>query len=259
MTTADWTLTETRNILAFPIEEDIPMTMQIAIPAKNNQFVLVSDTKALTRVGAQQPDVATYESKIIIAERHQVAIAISGNLLPNKPPAQEFADHISGLSSLPDDFRSVVEKWAIWYEEEYSDHCLPWQFRLFIVHPRAKYEPLFVVDLSNKKLREESAPKNGGKHVDCHSGCHIPINGTNPASMWPRYYKCGEPPYGDITAATNIAVLTLLMGAAFSDGIGGIDIWKYTDCWRRSERAEEHIISERFAKLKTELDSFVHG
>lgn len=57
------------------------MTMQIAVPARNNGFVLVSDTKALRYVGEQQPAVPTYESRISIAARHQRKISPVPNLV----------------------------------------------------------------------------------------------------------------------------------------------------------------------------------
>jgi hypothetical protein len=223
------------------------MTMQIAIQARDG-FVFASDTRIRTgadRAGHRAaPDSIINQSKIRISKRHNIAVGVSGLPNPDADPVQEFADYISGLAQLPDDFGEVIDTWTSAYQRKHGEG---WALRLLVVNPSSENEPLWKVDVANVVKK---APG---------SGYWINGNETSSAIMWPEYCKCDSSP-PDVRTATNIAALTILMGNELNPaGVAGLEIWTYTDSWRSADRVERSAIGERFTHLKDEISKFLHS
>jgi len=187
--------------------------MQIAIEAQSNQFILASDTKARKRNGSsggkRSPDEVSFESKVRVSGKHTVAVAISGRPLLNTDPAQEFVDYIATVSRIPESLVDVTEEWTKEYQDRHTGWDW-WGFKLLIVNPNSKYEPIVTVEVA--KRLDDCANQSKIKALPF-SGFRISGNEINSAIMWPEYCRCGIQPLPDLETGTNIAALTILMGA----------------------------------------------
>lgn len=224
------------------------MTMQIAIEARDG-FVLASDTKIRNRadhVGVRAvSDEILSQSKVCISKRHNVAVGVSGVPHPEANPIREFADFISELESVPEDFGEVIDQWVSQYQKRYGPD---WAFVLLIVNPASQHSPIWRLEVSTKVI---SVPGRG---------YWVNGNETNSAIMWPEFYKCDETPPRDLNTAVNVAALTILTGQELNpSGVSGLEIWKYTGTWRRADRAEILAIADRFGRLKQDIDRFIHA
>ncbi len=225
------------------------MTMQIAIEAHGNQFLLASDRKIRSGTGelvqTAKPRGPVNQSKIRIAERHNLAVAISGEHQPEADPLQEFTDYISQLTELPHDMSTVIGDWGDKYQKHYDKG---WKFSLLIVNPNSNHTAIWEAEVSNAVT------------VSPYGKYHITGDILNPAVMWPEYFRCGTQPLQDLEIAINIAAMTILMGGVFNSfGIGDLEIWAYTDIWRLVRRDKLNAIGDRFAHLKQEIMNFVHA
>jgi hypothetical protein len=229
------------------VEEEIPVTMQIAIEASDG-FVLASDRKARdarTQVGTRlRPDAIIGESKIRTSDKHNIAVAFMGGVRDDDP-AQEFVDHISTLAQLPNGLSASIRGWGEMYLKG-KELMPPYPFALLVVNPQSNHDPIWKIQF------EESF-----KSFPC-SGYRVNGNETNSAIMWPEYHKCDRRPRPSIEAATNIAALTILTGGYLNPaGVGDLEIWQYVSTWKRLESDAIDAIVNRFTNLQQAIESFI--
>jgi len=221
--------------------------MQIAIQARDG-FVFASDTRIRTgadRVSVRAaPDAIVGQSKVRISKRHNVAVGLSGLPKLDADPLQEFVDYISGLIKVPDDLGEAIDGWGNEYQKR---HGQGWAFQLLIVNPNSDRESIWKVQVTNELTQAPGL------------GYRVNGNETNGAIIWPEYCKCDSVPPPDVETAVNIAALTILTGSELSSGVAGLEIWRYTDAWRRADRSELNAIGDRFKQLKNEIAKFIHA
>jgi hypothetical protein len=110
--------------VGFPrfIEEETPMTMQIAILASDG-FVLASDLSTRTTDSYGSPSVrasySQYESKTRINKRHGIAFALAG-LEPAGVNALDDLDAALTESELPEEYAKWLEEWANKYATKHQ-------------------------------------------------------------------------------------------------------------------------------------------
>jgi hypothetical protein len=219
--------------------EDTPMTMQIALQAKDG-FVLVSDLK--NRINNKVSSL-TYSTKIYHDEVHGVLIALAGYTAnPDSEPGQTLIEHLRKCTSV--DQRIIID-WLRKYAEKAKRSHDEDNISILVVHPSAQYGKILTVKINNYR-------------VDSTEHRWIAINGnqSNPAVFWPEYFKCrGGHTLGE---ATNIAAITILAGEELNPyGVGGLEIFQYDSKWRCLSEEETASIASKYKSLKTYLNKLI--
>ena len=224
------------------------MTMQIVLPATNGDVVFASDTK----VRFMEPEPPSLEmtknavmgivhhSKISFSNKHGVAVGLSGANANDADWAKELADYFSEQSKLPDSLKSFTETWGDGlFQRNFpgsKQHDFP-MCRLLVVSPRSPYCRFLKLRVNYRSHSLESSEfiVNGNENLS--------------AVFWLEYFRCDENPY-DAGVAARIAAFTILMGHELNNhGIGGLEIWTFSDGWMRTPENEVEC-------LKTEFQAF---
>jgi hypothetical protein len=228
--------------------EDTPMTMQIAIRARDG-FVLAGDTwNRITGDGISSrpvPSAVVNHSKVSTDDVNSVVVAIAGSSRDDDP-AKEFCQYVSRRGPLPNDPREDFLEWGTRYYEQYKG----WAFSLLLVDPKMKTDYIWSLRV--------------GQDVQCapHSMCMVNGDEHNPAILWPQYFKCYNRPLRTLEAAIQIAALTILTAGELNNfGVGDLEIWQYGTSARWSAVAPLEVdrIVDRFQKLKERWGQFVDG
>jgi len=230
------------------------MTMQIGVVAKRG-IVLASDTKHRTTEKQQTGDPLSIPSgiincsKISLCERHDIAIALAGWSDLDASVGKDLADHLDSLQAITnDDIGGILMRWGDSYYAQ-SRLAGAQSFTplasLLVVRPAARYPLLKLrVNYKSNVLPSEKYLVNG--------------NESNTAIFWPEYLKVYDELY-DLDAATMIAATTILMGAKLNDpGVGGLEIWQYTDQWKPVPPEEIEALRVRFDLLQRGIRKAIH-
>jgi len=238
----------------FPLfEEDLFVTMQVAVLAKDGLIVLAGDTKIRSqdRTYTDQPAIPygmVNHSKIVFGEHHDVAVAFAGHADTGRRPALELAQYLSSLPSLPQMLGPTLTSWgAGFFKNEFGDSpqrdypiC-----SMLVVNPKA---PCPFWKLNVNKISTED------------SSCTVMVNGlgTNAAIFWLEYFRTDKTRTLDLDVATGIASTTILMaGELDSYRIGGLEVYRYTGKWDPLGPSEIDGIHASFDNLEKELHRLV--
>lgn len=227
------------------------MTMQIGLRALGGKLVLAGDTKCrvteamTTHAPGSVPSGILSHSKVAICKRHQLAVAVASNGGElGVSPEKVLAGYLGEREAIPeDDLGDVLVEWGRQYFQEHSGG-LQWEVLMYtfvIVDPGAQYTRFW-------KLRV--GPKCGYDRSD-----EYMVNGheSSTAIFWPEYFKC-DSQVRDIAATTNIAALTIRMGAELNPyGVGGLEVWHFDEEWKRLSPVEIEAIMIRLQDIKVFL------
>jgi len=222
------------------------MTMQIAIVAKDG-LVLASDTKYRPierhQSDASIPSGLFNAPKIFLCEHHSIAVAFAGWTDDVFLAGEELAGHLDAIPIVNDqNIRDVLVTWGNSYYEKMRPGFLQAAgllLQLLVVRPSEQYPilKLYVSDQSRTRI-STSYMVNGHE--------------TNTTIFWPEYARAADDDKPDLSAAISIAAITILMGAEINDhGIGGLEIWQYTNGWKRVPDDEIEALRTRFDHLQS--------
>jgi hypothetical protein len=240
--------------VGFPsfIEEEIPMTMQIALRAKDG-LVVASDTKIRTTeqefpAKEYSPFGIVNSSKVRVSKRHDILVALEGGGVGESDPAQQMVDYLSSEHEVSDGLSELLGKWGNRYFEakfQGQKHEFP-LFRLLVVNPPTGYLPFWKL-----RVRQTST---------CQSSSTFMVNGndSNSAIFWPEYFKCDKQLH-DLPTTVRIAALTILMGSQLNPyGVGGLEIWKYDHTWIAVTPTQIETLKQEFRGFEeSSMRSFV--
>jgi len=229
------------RISKYLLPEDTPMTMQIAIRAKDG-FVLASDIK--NRITGNPVSSLMYHTKIALDRVHEILICVMGYTAdPDADPGNKLAEYLRGQSVVN---REIIIRWVEEYVAERMQQQEEDNLSLFILHPTASHDYMWKVRIHEGKVKELPSLK------------WIAINGNenSPAILWPEYFKCEGK--HDLKQATKIAALTILTAGDLNPyGVRGLEIFQYTSNWQALSESELDRLTENYEKLKTDLLAFI--
>src|SRR5205814_5328403 len=124
------------------VMEETPMTMQIVLRTENGGVVFASDTKTRTteREYTNKTDIAfgiVNQPKIVISQKHHIAIALAGTESEHENPTQDLADYLSRAATRPESLSPLLLKWGNEYFQRKhpgETHDFP-LFTLLVVDP----------------------------------------------------------------------------------------------------------------------------
>lgn len=221
------------------------MTMQIGVVAKGG-IVLASDTKHRTTERQYADDPFSVPSgivscsKITPCAKQDITIAFAGWSDPDDSAGEKLARHLDSLPPVTDaDIKGVLIAWGDdYYQSRFSEgRSYAPLLTLLVARPSSRY-PLL-------KLRV-----NNGSNVLSSEKYLVNGNESNTAIFWPEYFKVDKTMY-DLQAATAIAGMTILMGGEINGaGVGGLEIWQYTNQWKEVSPEEIEGLRGRFDLLQ---------
>lgn len=240
--------------VGFPlvIEEETPMTMQVALRTLSGGIVFASDTRIRTREQeySSNPDSvlgSVNRPKIVASRRHEIAAALAGHSDQGKDPTEELAEYLSEQNAIPDDISPLLLKWGDQYfQRKYpgEKHDFP-LFTVLVVNPRTEYAPFRKL-----RVRRESDDQVSETYM-------VNGNESNSAVFWLDYFKCDKKLY-DIETATRIAASTILSASELNPyAIGGLEVWQYQKSWSRLTRAQLEAEIVRFETVKQAVDRLI--
>jgi hypothetical protein len=238
------------------VREEIPMTMQIAMPATKGRMVFASDTK-IRLMEPEPPDLemtknpcrgTVHRSKISFSSKHDVAVGLSGANAEDADWARELADYFSDQPNLPDALTSFTQTWGNGlFQRNFPDHrqhnypmC-----SLLVVSPRSPYCRFLKlrVNRESSALESNASLVNGNENLS--------------AIFWLEYFKCYDKAH-DLHIASRIAAFTILMGHELNEGgIGGLELWTYSEGWTRMPANEIENLQAEFQAFKDSVHSAV--
>jgi hypothetical protein len=226
--------------VSWDFPEESPMTMQIAIQASNG-LVLASDRKTRrTGMKRSDPSEVSYEDKVCLCENHKIVIALSGVTFgfEEAEPAPALKRHLDSIIHIPDTRKTLKEWGDGYFKETFSTSIEEAKsaVRLLIANAELKHDPFHVLDVASNS----NVSSTKGMYV-------VTGDSRNSAIFWPAFFHCDASRH-DLTAVTNIAAATILMGHKFNnDGVGGLDLWQFQDEW-------EQLGPEKIEGLKLHVD-----
>jgi hypothetical protein len=221
------------------------MTMQIGIRAADDSIVVAGDCRyVLSEPGSA--DAMSNASKIVLNQKHGIAIAIAGRGDPDINPAKELDRELSSVDTIreahPDDggLEQKLLDWgnAFFRQHRQEQHDLENPLcRLLVVNPKTYYRFVrLYVNFVSFTRHDTNCMVNGHE--------------SNPAIFWPQYTR-GHDHELTLAQATGVAATTILMGCAIEPRtISGLEICQYDGAaWKRFTEQHTAKIKSRFASF----------
>lgn len=233
------------------------MTMQMAARGMNG-FLLSSDTLMRESVKGNTP---SYCSKIYICDKHQIAIAYSGNApwLMNTAPA--LRDYLNSLAEFPDFPHQLLEHWGTAF---YRNNRMPGEAGSFadltLVVPRREQWPLLRLRLEESiDTGTPDRPERHGSHLQMFDKLLFSGSQNNAAVFFADYLKAASENLA-IAELSRIASLVILSAAATDpNGVGGLEIWTWQQQWKPLAALELSLIEKEYGALMKRVRHFIRA